>query len=68
MSIFDRIFGHGGGESSEDWVRRGESYRRSLNLSDALKCFDKAINLDNENFQAWNYRAVVLQGFSPNRT
>ncbi len=68
MSIFDRIFGHGGGESSEDWVPRGESYRRSLNLSDALKCFDKAINLDKENFQALNYKAVVLQGFSPDRT
>lgn len=52
MSIFDRSFGHGGGESSEDWVRRGESYWKSLNFSDAIRCFDKAINLDKDNFQA----------------
>jgi len=48
-------------ESAEDWYQKGQELRMNGSLDEALTALDKAITLDPENADAWQYKALTLR-------
>lgn len=42
------------------WINKGIAHNRLHNNSEALKCFDIALDLDTSNALAWGYKGVAL--------
>jgi tetratricopeptide (TPR) repeat protein len=44
-----------------DWIERGEELLYSGSLEESVEAFDKAIEIDPQNAEAWRYRALILR-------
>ncbi len=56
--LFDKITG----KSANAWLKRGiECYYKYANHQEAIQCFDRVLELEPMNGQAWNSRGVCLK-------
>jgi tetratricopeptide (TPR) repeat protein/CheY-like chemotaxis protein len=56
--LFDKLVG----KSANSWLKRGTDYYYKYgNFEEAVQCFDRAIELDPKNWQAWNSRGICLK-------
>jgi len=48
-------------ENPQNLTNKGESFYFNGNHQEALKCFQKAIKMDENNLTAWKYRGMILE-------
>lgn len=46
--------------SAEDWTNKGNALDDQKKYEEAIKCFDKLIELDPNNARVWYYKGVLL--------
>jgi tetratricopeptide (TPR) repeat protein len=52
----------GGDTDAEGWISKGADLRKLGRYSEAISCFDKALELDPHNFMAWASKGSALDG------
>jgi PAS domain S-box-containing protein len=56
--LFDKLVG----KSANSWLKRGiDYYYKYGNFEEAVQCFDRVIEMDPKNWQAWNSRGICLK-------
>ncbi|KAF5037101.1 Tetratricopeptide repeat protein [anaerobic digester metagenome] len=48
-------------ENPHNLTKKGESFYFNGNLQEAIKCFQKVIDMDGKNLTAWKYRGMILE-------
>jgi tetratricopeptide (TPR) repeat protein len=47
--------------TAEDWIEKGEELLYSGSLEESVEAFNKAIEVDPQNGEAWRYKALILR-------
>ena len=48
-------------KTAEDWIERGEELLFNGSLEESVEAFNKAIEVDPQNGEAWRYKALILR-------
>jgi len=46
--------------NADDWNKKGVEYMLHSNFEEAIRCYDKALEINSKHYKAWNNKGIVL--------